>query len=174
MLETVGRIVGRMAELKGMATQDPLKSSQDGIIHNEFADLANNFSIFRRRPSMGQACLRFVSTEMRFCSIGTRIQRKMQSSDHTIDIIPVVKDPADKAKLHKSAYSQALTIDASALTTTFLAGANGLLLVYFSIVVPEELPLFLSMRVDYQWACSNRQFPILHIFEHSQAAACPD
>ena len=27
MLETVGRIVGRMAELKGMATQDPLKSS---------------------------------------------------------------------------------------------------------------------------------------------------
>ena len=29
VLETVGRIVGRMAELKGMATQDPLKSSQD-------------------------------------------------------------------------------------------------------------------------------------------------
>ena len=29
VLETVGRIVGRMAELKGMATQDPMKSSQD-------------------------------------------------------------------------------------------------------------------------------------------------
>ena len=34
---TVGRIVGRMAELKGMATQDPLKSSQDvASYNNEF------------------------------------------------------------------------------------------------------------------------------------------
>jgi len=40
MLETVGRIVGRMAELKGMATQDPLKSSQDvESYNNEFRDL---------------------------------------------------------------------------------------------------------------------------------------
>ena len=29
MLETIGRMVSRMAELKGMATQDPMKSSQD-------------------------------------------------------------------------------------------------------------------------------------------------
>ena len=29
MLETVGRMVNRMAELKGMATQDPMKSDQD-------------------------------------------------------------------------------------------------------------------------------------------------
>ena len=40
MLETVGRIVGRMAELKGMSTQDPLKSSQDvESYNNEFFDL---------------------------------------------------------------------------------------------------------------------------------------
>ena len=40
VLETVGRIVGRMAELKGMATQDPLKSSQDvESYNNEFRDL---------------------------------------------------------------------------------------------------------------------------------------
>ena len=40
MLETVGRIVGRMAELKGMATQDPMKSSQDvESYNNEFRDL---------------------------------------------------------------------------------------------------------------------------------------
>ena len=34
VLETVGRIVGRMAELKGMASQDPLKSSQDVESYN--------------------------------------------------------------------------------------------------------------------------------------------
>ena len=40
VLETVGRIVGRMAELKGMASQDPLKSSQDvESYNNEFRDL---------------------------------------------------------------------------------------------------------------------------------------
>ena len=40
MLETAGRIVGRMAELKGMATQDPMKSSQDVESYdNEFQDL---------------------------------------------------------------------------------------------------------------------------------------
>ena len=40
MLETAGRIVGRMAELKGMATQDPMKSAQDVASYdNEFRDL---------------------------------------------------------------------------------------------------------------------------------------
>ena len=40
MLETVGRMVNRMAELKGMATQDPMKSDQDvESYNNEFHDL---------------------------------------------------------------------------------------------------------------------------------------
>jgi flagellin len=40
MLETSGRIVNRMAELKGMATQDPMKSAQDVVSYdNEFKDL---------------------------------------------------------------------------------------------------------------------------------------
>ena len=40
MLETSGRIVNRMAELKGMATQDPMKSAQDiASYDNEFRDL---------------------------------------------------------------------------------------------------------------------------------------
>ena len=40
ILQTVGRIVGRMGELKGLATQDPMKSSQDvESYNNEFRDL---------------------------------------------------------------------------------------------------------------------------------------
>jgi len=40
MLETAGRIINRMAEMKGMATSDPMKSSQDvDSYNNEFHDL---------------------------------------------------------------------------------------------------------------------------------------
>ena len=40
MLDTVGRIVDRMSELKGLASQDPMKSEQDrASYNNEFKDL---------------------------------------------------------------------------------------------------------------------------------------
>ena len=40
MLETAGRIINRMAEMKGMATADPMKSQQDvESYNNEFHDL---------------------------------------------------------------------------------------------------------------------------------------
>ena len=40
MLETAGRIVDRMSELKGLASQDPMKSEQDQASYdNEFRDL---------------------------------------------------------------------------------------------------------------------------------------
>src|SRR5210317_1386855 len=40
MLDTVGRIVDRMSELKGLASQDPMKSAQDRASYdNEFKDL---------------------------------------------------------------------------------------------------------------------------------------
>jgi flagellin len=40
MLDTVGNIIDRMSELKGLASQDPMKSSQDrASYNNEFKDL---------------------------------------------------------------------------------------------------------------------------------------
>ena len=40
MLETVGKIIDRMSELKGLATQDPMKSAMDRYSYNnEFKDL---------------------------------------------------------------------------------------------------------------------------------------
>ena len=40
MLETVGKIIDRMSELKGLATQDPMKSEMDRYSYNnEFKDL---------------------------------------------------------------------------------------------------------------------------------------
>src|SRR6056300_221886 len=40
MLDSVGKIVDRMSELKGLASQDPMKSAQDrASYNNEFKDL---------------------------------------------------------------------------------------------------------------------------------------
>ena len=52
MLETIGRMVSRMAELKGMATQDPMKSSQDvESYNNEFRDLQKQLRDISNPPS---------------------------------------------------------------------------------------------------------------------------
>ena len=84
MLETVGRVVNRMAELKGMATQDPMKSDQDvESYNNEFHDLQlqlhqigqqtfNGASLFGDRTErIGGAPVVFKGTDQ---------------EDHTIDI----------------------------------------------------------------------------------------
>src|SRR5210317_667774 len=40
MLDTVGKIIDRMSELKGLSSQDPMKSEQDrASYNNEFKDL---------------------------------------------------------------------------------------------------------------------------------------
>ena len=64
VLETVGRIVGRMAELKGMATQDPLKSSQDvESYNNEFIDLQKQLYDISRSTFNGVSLFASKATE---------------------------------------------------------------------------------------------------------------
>ena len=47
LLDAVGKIVDRMSELKGLASQDPMKSDQDrASYNNEFKDLQIQLSIF--------------------------------------------------------------------------------------------------------------------------------
>ena len=89
MLETVGRIVGRMAELKGMATQDPMKSSQDAeSYNNEFVDLQKQLFDISRQTFNGVSlfanfCNRFFRCGipvLKLSSEGTTI------ADNTIEI----------------------------------------------------------------------------------------
>ena len=124
VLETVGRIVGRMAELKGMATQDPMKSSQDvQSYNNEFVDLQkqlrdvsgqtfNGVSLFAT-TSNGGAAAKF---------------RGDTSADNTIEIFTSSQgSTGTKISLYKSAVLSALTVDASDLSkvNTSGAGKNG-------------------------------------------------
>ena len=54
MLDTVGKIVDRVSELKGLASQDPMKSAQDrASYNNEFKDLqAQLYDISQDEDSM--------------------------------------------------------------------------------------------------------------------------
>jgi flagellin len=130
VLETVGRIVGRMAELKGMATQDPLKSSQDvESYNNEFADLQKQLFDVSKTTFNGVSLFANFVSDGNGGSGTTQTQFKGSDSlDHTIDIFTSSEGSSGtKVSLYKSALLSALTIDASDFTTAqdSAAGANG-------------------------------------------------
>ena len=117
MLESSGRIVNRMAELKGMATQDPMKSAQDVASYdNEFKDLQvqlhqisqqtfNGASLFAQSKidtatgvDSGLVDAVFSSTDM-------------SQTDNTLEIFTSSSgSQGTKISLHRSAMLSALTI----------------------------------------------------------------
>ncbi len=125
MLQTAGRIVNRMAELKGMASQDPMKSSQDiESYDNEFRDLQqqlyqisqqtfNGSSLFAQHTNDGTTQAVFKDTaKAHTISIHT-------SSDGTAGTI---------ISIHKSALLSALTLrhdNGFAAVSFATTGANG-------------------------------------------------
>ena len=121
VLETVGRIVGRMAELKGMATQDPMKSSQDvQSYNNEFVDLQKQL-----RDVSGQT-FNGVSLFATTSNGGTAAKfRGDTSADNTIEIFTSSQgSTGTKISLYKSAVLSALTIDASDLSKVNTSSAG--------------------------------------------------
>ena len=121
VLETVGRIVGRMAELKGMATQDPLKSSQDvESYNNEFVDLQKQLFDVSKTTFNGVSLFANYTSNGSGGSNSTKALFKSSdgSRDHTIDIFTSSEGSSGtKVSLYKSALLSALTINAGALGT---------------------------------------------------------
>ena len=113
VLETVGRIVGRMAELKGMATQDPLKSSQDvESYNNEFADLQKQIFDISKTTFNGVSLFADFQSDANGGSTSAKTQFKGSDSlDHTIDIYTSSEGSSGtKVSLYKSALLSALTM----------------------------------------------------------------
>ena len=87
MLDTVGKILDRMSELKGLAAQDPMKNEMDKYSYNnEFKDLQlqlyaisqekfNGVSLFANNVTASS------STQVRFGAINQSL-----SEDHTVSI----------------------------------------------------------------------------------------
>ena len=108
VLEGVGRIVTRMAELKGLGSQDPMKSSQDIESYNlEFRDLQ------RQLYDMSQMTFNGVSLFANFANNGTTESVfKSASTNHTVSIHTSTQGSAgSKISLHKAALLAALTMN---------------------------------------------------------------
>ena len=140
LLDTAGKIVMRMSELKGFASQDPMKGETDiESYNNEFRDLQlqlyqisqldfNGMSLFADYVSDGQGSN--TTDQVNFSGD--------KNVDHTIDIYTSTKGSAGpKVSLHKSMLLSALTLQmtedgvvhggtftSSGNTTAALMGAN--------------------------------------------------
>lgn len=110
MLQSAGRIVGRMAELKGMATQDPMKSAQDiASYDNEFADL--QVQLFQISQQTFNGASLFASTTTATGSTQT-VFRGGAQLDNTISIFTSSNGSAGtKISIHRSSLLSALTIN---------------------------------------------------------------
>ena len=131
ILESAGKILNRMNELKGMASQDPMKSAQDiASYDNEFRDL--QVQLFQ----MSEQTFNGVSLFANFALDGTT--ESLFRTDSTNNTISIHASPdgsaGPKVSLHKAALLSAITIDADDLTArnafsgadnTLAAGTTG-------------------------------------------------
>jgi len=109
VLDGVGKIVTRMSELKGLGSQDPMKSSQDIESYNlEFRDLQ------RQLYDMTQMTFNGVSLFANFASpVGSTTESifKNDGTSNTVSIHTSTQGSAgSKISLHKAALLAALTI----------------------------------------------------------------
>ena len=126
MLETAGRIVGRMAELKGMATQDPMKSAQDVASYdNEFRDLqVQLYQISQQTFNGASLFANHISKD----SVDEALfggATQSDQLDHTISIFTSSNgSTGTKISIHKSLLASALTINSNTLVSAKWSTAN--------------------------------------------------
>lgn len=132
MLDTVGRIVDRMSELKGLASQDPMKSAQDRASYdNEFKDLQvqlydisqqkfNGVSMFANHTTDDND--KVTTTEILF-----NAQSTTRSNDNTMTIFTSADGAAgSQVSVYKSALLSALTVKQDrSLAGTDVVGTSG-------------------------------------------------
>ena len=114
VLEGAGRIVTRMAELKGLGSQDPMKSSQDIESYNlEFRDLQ------RQLYDMSQMTFNGVSLFANFATDGTSESVFRDAADATNNTVSIHTSTqgagGSKVSLHKAKLLAALTMEAGDL-----------------------------------------------------------
>jgi flagellin len=127
MLDTVGRIVDRMSELKGLASQDPMKSAQDRASYdNEFKDLQLQLYDISQQKFNGVSMFANHTTGESDETLSTQIlfnaQNTNRSNDNTMTIYTSADGAAgSKVSIFKSALLSALTLK----TDGTLAGEVG-------------------------------------------------
>jgi len=122
-LEGAGRIVTRMAELKGLGAQDPMKNSQDIESYNlEFRDLQ------RQLHDISQMTFNGVSLFANFATDGTTESVFRDAADATNNTVSIHTSTqgsgGSKVSLHKAKFLAAITLEAGDLDRAIGGGAG--------------------------------------------------
>ena len=123
-----GRILDRMAELKGLSSQDPMKSSLDQASYNdEFKDLQVQLYEMSQQTFNGVSLFAQFATDNATGLVNsTPVQfRGSNSQDNTLTIFTSSDgNDGSKVSLSKSALLSALTINAGTLKASVYANTN--------------------------------------------------
>ena len=117
MLDTVGRIVDRMSELKGLASQDPMKSAQDRASYdNEFKDLQVQLYDISQQKFNGVSMFANHSTDENDKVTADQLLFNAQNTTRLNDNTMTIYTSADGAagsqvSVYKSALLSALTVN---------------------------------------------------------------
>jgi len=112
MLETVGKIIDRMSELKGLATQDPMKSAMDRYSYNnEFKDLQVQLYAITNENFNGVSLFSNYVSQDSTQEVFFNGMEQNRMADHTISIHTSQNGSGGaKVSLHKSMLKSALTV----------------------------------------------------------------
>ena len=116
MLETVGNIIDRMSELKGLSSQDPMKSAQDKASYsNEFRDLqVQLYDIATQKFNGVSLFANFVSTDTPDVYGAEAVfdaQDQDRSQDNTLTIYTSAEgSEGSKVSVYKALLLSALTV----------------------------------------------------------------
>jgi flagellin len=129
MLDTVGRIVDRMSELKGLASQDPMKSDQDrASYNNEFKDLQVQLYNISQQTFNGMSLFANHTTNSDGVNTADQVLFNAKDTDRALDNTLTIFTSTEgsggsKVSVYKSSLLSALTLHKG----KYLAGdtANG-------------------------------------------------
>ena len=130
MLDTVGRIVDRMSELKGLASQDPMKSTQDrASYNNEFKDLQVQLYAISQQGFNGVSLFANHTTDINgVVEAGEALfdgKDTLRSKDNTLTIFTSTEGSGGaKVSIFKSSLLSALTIGQDKSINNAWSGAN--------------------------------------------------
>ena len=116
MLETVGNIIDRMSELKGLASQDPMKSDQDKASYdNEFRDLQVQLYDIAVQKFNGVSLFANYSTNAAGFTTIYESKFNAQNPDRSLDNTLTIYTSAEgsegsKVSVYKSQLLSALTV----------------------------------------------------------------
>jgi flagellin len=129
LLAFAGRILDRMAELKGLSSQDPMKSSLDQASYNdEFKDLQVQLFEMSKQTFNGVSLFANFATD-NATGLVTGNQVQFRSSDNTLDnTLTIFTSPdgndGSKVSLSKSALLSAITINSGDLKASLFNSAD--------------------------------------------------